>query len=145
MSKLQVDLLESKSGIGMTCTPDELFYQRAFAWATVNYDGITLNEYDIDESHNIIAATFEQSGRITFTFENNAINTKYIILGMAGPGNDDGVTTGTCITIQPNMKPDGSSGLTTSSFHIRVLTINSAGSNSTSDRDYVAVAVFGGF
>lgn len=142
MSKLQVDILESKSGIGLTCTPAELFYQRAFAWAAVDYP--EANTYSIDQSFNISAVTFEQSGRVLFTFENAAANDKYIVLGMSGPGNND-VNTNLILNIQPELRPNGSSGITTTHFAIRNNTLDLTSGQAPSDRDYTAVAVFGGF
>ena len=142
MSKLQVDILESKSGIGLTCTPAELFYQRAFAWAAVDYP--VADTYSIDQSFNIIAVTFEQSGRVLFTFENAAANDKYIVLGMTGPGNND-ANTNLVLQIQPELRPNGSSGLTTTHFAIRNNSVSTTSRQTPQDRDYTAVAVFGGF
>ena len=142
MSKLQVDILESKSGIGLTCTPAELFYQRAFAWAAVDYP--VAETYSIDQSFNIIAVTFEQSGRVLFTFENAAANDKYIVLGMTGPGNND-ANTNLVLQIQPELRPNGSSGLTTTHFAIRNNSVSTTSGQTPQDRDYTAVAVFGGF
>ena len=136
MSKLQVDILESKSGIGLTCTPAELFYQRAFAWAAVDYP--VADTYSIDQSFNIIAVTFEQSGRVLFTFENAAANDKYIVLGMTGPGNND-ANTNLVLQIQPELRPNGSSGLTTTHFAIRNNSVSTTSGQTPQD------AVFGGF
>lgn len=142
MSKLQVDILESKSGIGLTCTPAELFYQRAFAWAAIDYP--VTNTYSIDQSFNISAVTFEQTGRILFTFENAAANDKYIVVGMSGPGNND-TNTNLILTIQPDLRPNGSSGITTTHFAVRNNTLDLTSGQAATDRDYTAVAVFGGF
>ncbi len=127
MSKLQVDILESKSGIGLTCTPAELFHQRAFAWAAIDYP-----------------VTFESTGRMLFTFENAAANDKYIVLGMSGPGNTD-ANTNLVLNIQPGLRPNGSSGLTTTHFAVRNNTLQLTSGQDPTDRDYTAVAVFGGF
>ena len=132
MSKLQVDILESKSGIGLTCTPAELFYQRAFAWAAVDYP--VADTYSIDQSFNIIAVTFEQSGRVLFTFENAAANDKYIVLGMTGPGNND-ANTNLVLQIQPELRPNGSSGLTTTHFAIRNNSVSTTSGQTPQDRD----------
>ena len=142
MSKLQVDILESKSGIGLTCTPAELFHQRAFAWAAIDYP--QAGTYSIDQSFNISAVTYEQSGRILFTFENAAANDKYIVLGMTGPGNND-ANTNLVLQIQPDLRPNGSSGLTTTHFSVRNNTASTTSGQEPSDRDYTAVVVFGGF
>lgn len=147
MSNLQVDLIESKSGIGLTCTPDELFYQRAFAWCTF-HGNLATSAQDltgVDEFFNISAVVNDAVGLYTFFFDTNAINTKYIVLGSAGPGNNDTVTPGeTLLTVQPERRNDGSSGLTTTNFSIRNNTLSSSG-NSASSRDYISVIVFGGF
>ena len=148
MSKLQVDLLESKSGIGMTCTPDDLFYQRAFAWCAFHGNLVTSGTPDltgVDESFNISAVVEDATGLYTFFFDTNAINTKYIVLGSAGVGNNDSSTAGgTVMTVQVERRNDGSSGLTTGSFSIRNNSLAS-GTNSASSRDYISVIVFGGF
>ena len=147
MSNLQVDVIESKSGIGLTCTPDELFYQRAFAWCTF-HGNLATSAQDltgVDEFFNISAVVNDAVGLYTFFFDTNAINTKYIVLGSAGPGNNDTVTPGaTLLTVQPERRNDGSSGLTTTNFSIRNNTLSSSG-NSASSRDYISVIVFGGF
>lgn len=147
MSNLQVDLIESKSGIGLTCTPDELFYQRAFAWCTF-HGNLATSAQDltgVDEFFNISAVVNDAVGLYTFFFDTNAINTKYIVLGSAGPGNSDTTTPGgTVLTVQPERRNDGSSGLTTTNFSIRNNTLSSSG-NSASSRDYISVIVFGGF
>lgn len=142
MSKLQVDILESKSGIGLTCTPAELFHQRAFAWAAIDYP--EANTYSIDQSFNISAVTFESTGRMLFTFENAAANDKYIVLGMSGPGNNDS-NPNLVLNIQPGLRPNGSSGLTTTHFAVRNNTLQLTSGQDPTDRDYTAVAVFGGF
>ena len=147
MSKLQVDILESKSGIGLTCAPSDLFYQRAFAWATINHadSDSSVNMNGIDESFNISAMVNDATGRYTFFFDTNAINTKYIVLGSSGPGNNDSMTPGgSVLTVQVEQRADGSSGLTTTYFSIRNNT-KASGSNSASARDYISVVVFGGF
>lgn len=148
MSNLQVDLLESKSGIGLTCTPDDLFYQRAFAWCSFHGNLATSGTPDltgVDEFFNISAIVEDSLGLYTFFFDTNAINTKYIILGSAGPGNTGTITPGgSVLTVQPERRNDGSSGLTTTSFSIRNNTL-SGGANSVSSRDYISVIVFGGF
>ena len=147
MSNLQVDLLESKSGIGLTCTPGELFYQRAFAWCTF-HGNLATSAQDltgVDEFFNISAVVNDATGKYTFFFDTNAINTKYIILGSAGPGNTGSLTAGsTVLTVQPERRNDGLSGLTTTNFSIRNNTL-SGGANSASSRDYISVIVFGGF
>ena len=147
MSKLQVDLLESKSGIGMTCTPDDLFYQRAFAWCTF-HGNLATSAQDltgVDEFFNISAVVNDATGKYTFFFDTNAINTKYIVLGSAGVGNNDSSTAGgTVMTVQVERRNDGSSGLTTGSFSIRNNSLAS-GTNTASSRDYISVIVFGGF
>ena len=137
MSKLQVDILESKSGIGLTCTPDELFHQRAFAWVSFGADGI-------DESFNIDSIVEEAVGRVTCNFGTNAINDRYVILGNTGAGNNDDTTTLMAV-IMPTRRVDGSSGLTVSSFHIKNLTLNVDESVTVSGRDYQSVVVFGGY
>ena len=137
MSKLQVDILESKSGIGLTCTPEELFNQRAFAWVSFNDD-------EIDESFNIDSVVDEGVGRRTCNFGTNAINDRYAILGSTGTGNNDNTTTLMAV-IAPSQRVDGSSGLTVSSFHIKNLTLNPDESVLVSSRDYVSVVVFGGY
>lgn len=137
MSKLQVDILESKSGIGLTCTPDELFHQRAFAWVSFGADGI-------DESFNIDSIVEEAVGRFTCNFGTNAINDRYAILGSTGTGNNDNTTTLMAV-IMPHRRVDGSSGLTVSSFHIKNLTLNVDESVTVSGRDYQSVVVFGGY
>ena len=147
MSKLQVDTLESKSGIGLTCAPSDLFYQRAFAWATINHfdSDSSVNMNGIDESFNISAMVNDATGRYTFFFDTNAINTKYIVLGSSGPGNSDSMTPGgSVLTVQVEQRADGSSGLTTTNFSIRNNT-KASGANSASARDYISVVVFGGF
>ena len=147
MSKLQVDILESKSGIGLTCAPSDLFYQRAFAWATINHadSDSSVNMNGIDESFNISAMVNDATGRYTFFFDTNAINTKYIVLGSSGPGNNDSMTPGgSVLTVQVEQRADGSSGLTTTNFSIRNNT-KASGANSASARDYISVVVFGGF
>ena len=147
MSKLQVDTLESKSGIGLTCAPSDLFYQRAFAWATMNHfdSDSSVNMDGIDESFNISAMVNDATGRYTFFFDTNAINTKYIVLGSSGPGNNDSMTPGgSVLTVQVEQRADGSSGLTTTYFSIRNNT-KASGANSASARDYISVVVFGGF
>ena len=148
MSKLQVDVLESKSGIGLTCAPADLFYQRAFAWCTIHGNLVTSGTPDltgVDESFNISAVVEDATGLYTFFFDTNAINTKYIVLGSAGPGNNDSSTPGgTVMTVQVERRNDGSSGLTTGNFSIRNNSLAS-GSNSASSRDYISVIVFGGF
>ena len=148
MSKLQVDVLESKSGIGLTCAPADLFYQRAFAWCTIHGNLVTSGTPDltgVDESFNISAVVEDATGLYTFFFDTNAINTKYIVLGSAGVGNNDSSTAGgTVMTVQVERRNDGSSGLTTGNFSIRNNSLAS-GTNSASSRDYIAVVVFGGF
>ena len=148
MSKLQVDVLESKSGIGLTCAPADLFYQRAFAWCTIHGNLVTSGTPDltgVDESFNISAVVEDATGLYTFFFDTNAINTKYIVLGSAGVGNNDSSTPGgTVMTVQVERRNDGSSGLTTGNFSIRNNSLAS-GSNSASSRDYISVIVFGGF
>ena len=148
MSKLQVDVLESKSGIGLTCAPADLFYQRAFAWCTIHGNLVTSGTPDltgVDESFNISAVVEDALGLYTFFFDTNAINTKYIVLGSAGVGNNDSSTAGgTVMTVQVERRNDGSSGLTTGNFSIRNNSLAS-GTNSASSRDYIAVVVFGGF
>ena len=84
MSKLQVDVLESKSGIGLTCAPADLFYQRAFAWCAFHGNLVTSGTPDltgVDETFNISAVVEDATGLYTFFFYTNAINTKYIVLG----------------------------------------------------------------
>ena len=148
MSKLQVDVLESKSGIGLTCAPADLFYQRAFAWCTIHGNLVTSGTPDltgVDESFNISAVVEDALGLYTFFFDTNAINTKYIVLGSAGVGNNDSSTAGgTVMTVQVERRNDGSSGLTTGNFSIRNNSLAS-GTNSASSRDYISVIVFGGF
>ena len=148
MSKLQVDVLESKSGIGLTCAPADLFYQRAFAWCTIHGNLVTSGTPDltgVDEAFNISAVVEDTLGLYTFFFDTNAINTKYIVLGSAGVGNNDSSTAGgTVMTVQVERRNDGSSGLTTGNFSIRNNSLAS-GTNSASSRDYIAVVVFGGF
>ena len=148
MSKLQVDVLESKSGIGLTCAPADLFYQRAFAWCTIHGNLVTSGTPDltgVDETFNISAVVEDATGLYTFFFDTNAINTKYIVLGSAGVGNNDSSTAGgTVMTVQVERRNDGSSGLTTGSFSIRNNSLAS-GTNSASSRDYISVIVFGGF
>ena len=148
MSKLQVDVLESKSGIGLTCAPADLFYQRAFAWCTIHGNLVTSGTPDltgVDEAFNISAVVEDALGLYTFFFDTNAINTKYIVLGSAGVGNNDSSTAGgTVMTVQVERRNDGSSGLTTGNFSIRNNSLAS-GTNSASSRDYIAVVVFGGF
>ena len=148
MSKLQVDVLESKSGIGLTCAPADLFYQRAFAWCTIHGNLVTSGTPDltgVDEAFNISAVVEDTLGLYTFFFDTNAINTKYIVLGSAGVGNNDSATPGgTVMTVQVERRNDGSSGLTTGNFAIRNHSLAS-GTNSASSRDYIAVVVFGGF
>ena len=148
MSNLQVDLLESKSGIGLTCTPGELFYQRAFAWCSFHGNLATSGTPDltgVDEFFNISAIVEDSLGLYTFFFDTNAINTKYIVLGSAGPGNTGTITAGDAVlTVQVERRNDGSSGLTTTNFSIRNNTL-SGGANSVSSRDYISVIVFGGF
>ena len=148
MSKLQVDVLESKSGIGLTCAPADLFYQRAFAWCAFHGNLVTSGTPDltgVDESFNISAVVEDATGLYTFFFDTNAINTKYIVLGSAGVGNNDSSTAGgTVMTVQVERRNDGSSGLTTGSFSIRNNSLAS-GTNSASSRDYISVIVFGGF
>ena len=148
MSKLQVDVLESKSGIGLTCAPADLFYQRAFAWCTIHGNLVTSGTPDltgVDESFNISAVVEDATGLYTFFFDTNAINTKYIVLGSAGVGNNDSSTAGgTVMTVQVERRNDGSSGLTTGNFSIRNNSLAS-GTNSASSRDYISVIVFGGF
>ena len=148
MSKLQVDVLESKSGIGLTCAPADLFYQRAFAWCTIHGNLVTSGTPDltgVDESFNISAVVEDATGLYTFFFDTNAINTKYIVLGSAGVGNNDSSTPGgTVMTVQVERRNDGSSGLTTTNFSIRNNSLAS-GTNSASSRDYISVIVFGGF
>ena len=148
MSKLQVDVLESKSGIGLTCAPADLFYQRAFAWCTIHGNLVTSGTPDltgVDESFNISAVVEDALGLYTFFFDTDAINTKYIVLGSAGVGNNDSSTAGgTVMTVQVERRNDGSSGLTTGNFSIRNNSLAS-GTNSASSRDYIAVVVFGGF
>ena len=148
MSKLQVDVLESKSGIGLTCAPADLFYQRAFAWCAFHGNLVTSGTPDltgVDESFNISAVVEDATGLYTFFFDTNAINTKYIVLGSAGVGNNDSSTAGgTVMTVQVERRNDGSSGLTTGNFSIRNNSLAS-GTNSASSRDYISVIVFGGF
>lgn len=148
MSKLQVDVLESKSGIGLTCAPADLFYQRAFAWCAFHGNLVTSGTPDltgVDETFNISAVVEDATGLYTFFFDTNAINTKYIVLGSAGVGNNDSSTAGgTVMTVQVERRNDGSSGLTTGSFSIRNNSLAS-GTNSASSRDYISVIVFGGF
>ena len=148
MSKLQVDVLESKSGIGLTCAPADLFYQRAFAWCAFHGNLVTSGTPDltgVDETFNISAVVEDATGLYTFFFDTNAINTKYIVLGSAGVGNNDSSTAGgTVMTVQVERRNDGSSGLTTGNFSIRNNSLAS-GSNSASSRDYISVIVFGGF
>lgn len=148
MSKLQVDVLESKSGIGLTCAPADLFYQRAFAWCTIHGNLVTSGTPDltgVDESFNISAVVEDATGLYTFFFDTNAINTKYIVLGSAGVGNNDSSTPGgTVMTVQVERRNDGSSGLTTTYFSIRNNS-KASGTNSASSRDYISVIVFGGF
>ena len=148
MSKLQVDVLESKSGIGLTCAPADLFYQRAFAWCTIHGNLVTSGTPDltgVDEAFNISAVVEDAIGLYTFFFDTNAINTKYIVLGSAGVGNNDSSTAGgTVMTVQVERRNDGSSGLTTGNFSIRNNSLAS-GTNSASSRDYISVIVFGGF
>lgn len=148
MSKLQVDVLESKSGIGLTCAPADLFYQRAFAWCTIHGNLVTSGTPDltgVDETFNISAVVEDATGLYTFFFDTNAINTKYIVLGSAGVGNNDSSTAGgTVMTVQVERRNDGSSGLTTGSFSIRNNSLAS-GTNTASSRDYISVIVFGGF
>ena len=148
MSKLQVDVLESKSGIGLTCAPADLFYQRAFAWCTIHGNLVTSGTPDltgVDEAFNISAVVEDTLGLYTFFFDTNAINTKYIVLGSAGVGNNDSSTAGgTVMTVQVERRNDGSSGLTTGNFSIRNNSLAS-GTNSASSRDYISVIVFGGF
>ena len=147
MSKLQVDILESKSGIGLTCAPADLFYQRAFAWCTIHGNLVTsaTDLTGVDEAFNISAVVEDALGLYTFFFDTNAINTKYIVLGSAGVGNNDSSTPGgTVMTVQVERRNDGSSGLTTGNFSIRNNTLAS-GTNSASSRDYISVIVFGGF
>lgn len=148
MSKLQVDVLESKSGIGLTCAPADLFYQRAFAWCTIHGNLVTSGTPDltgVDETFNISAVVEDATGLYTFFFDTNAINTKYIVLGSAGVGNNDSSTAGgTVMTVQVERRNDGSSGLTTGNFSIRNNSLAS-GTNSASSRDYISVIVFGGF
>lgn len=148
MSKLQVDVLESKSGIGLTCAPADLFYQRAFAWCTIHGNLVTSGTPDltgVDEAFNISAVVEDALGLYTFFFDTNAINTKYIVLGSAGVGNNDSSTAGgTVMTVQVERRNDGSSGLTTGNFSIRNNSLAS-GTNSASSRDYISVIVFGGF
>ena len=147
MSKLQVDVLESKSGIGLTCAPADLFYQRAFAWCAFHGNLVTsaTDLTGVDESFNISAVVEDAIGLYTFFFDTNAINTKYIVLGSAGVGNNDSSTPGgTVMTVQVERRNDGSSGLTTGNFSIRNNSLAS-GTNSASSRDYIAVVVFGGF
>ena len=148
MSKLQVDVLESKSGIGLTCAPADLFYQRAFAWCAFHGNLVTSGTPDltgVDEFFNISAIVEDSLGLYTFFFDTNAINTKYIVLGSAGVGNNDSSTAGgTVMTVQVERRNDGSSGLTTGNFSIRNNSLAS-GTNSASSRDYISVIVFGGF
>ena len=147
MSKLQVDVLESKSGIGLTCAPADLFYQRAFAWATMTSDHAdsSSNMDGIDESFNISAMVEDSTARYTFFFDTNAINNKYIVLGSSGPGNTDTITPGNkVLTVKCEERVGGASGLTTTNFSIRNLTLE-GGSNSPQNRDYISVVVFGGF
>jgi len=148
MSKLQVDVLESKSGIGLTCAPADLFYQRAFAWCAFHGNLVTSGTPDltgVDETFNISAVVEDATGLYTFFFDTNAINTKYIVLGSAGVGNNDSSTAGgTVMTVQVERRNDGSSGLTTGNFSIRNNSLAS-GTNSASSRDYISVIVFGGF
>ena len=148
MSKLQVDVLESKSGIGLTCAPADLFYQRAFAWCAFHGNLVTSGTPDltgVDESFIISAVVEDATGLYTFFFDTNAINTKYIVLGSAGVGNNDSSTAGgTVMTVQVERRNDGSSGLTTGNFSIRNNSLAS-GTNSASSRDYISVIVFGGF
>ena len=148
MSKLQVDVLESKSGIGLTCAPADLFYQRAFAWCAFHGNLVTSGTPDltgVDETFNISAVVEDATGLYTFFFDTNAINTKYIVLGSAGVGNNDSSTAGgTVMTVQVERRYDGSSGLTTGNFSIRNNSLAS-GTNSASSRDYISVIVFGGF
>lgn len=150
MSKLQVDVLESKSGIGLTCAPADLFYQRAFAWCTIHGNLVTSGTPDltgVDEAFNISAVVEDALGLYTFFFDTNAINTKYIVLGSAGVGNNDSSTAGgTVMTVQVERRNDGSSGLTTGNFSIRNNSfVGSTNTNSASSRDYISVIVFGGF
>ena len=106
--------------------------------SSVNMDGI-------DESFNISAMVNDATGRYTFFFDTNAINTKYIVLGSSGPGNNDSMTPGgSVLTVQVEQRADGSSGLTTTYFSIRNNT-KASGANSASARDYISVVVFGGF
>ena len=148
MSKLQVDVLESKSGIGLTCAPADLFYQRAFAWCAFHGNLVTSGTPDltgVDETFNISAVVEDATGLYTFFFDTNAINTKYIVLGSAGVGNNDSSTAGgTVMTVQVERRNDGLSGLTTGNFSIRNNSLAS-GTNSASSRDYISVIVFGGF
>ena len=148
MSKLQVDVLESKSGIGLTCAPADLFYQRAFAWCAFHGNLVTSGTPDltgVDETFNISAVVEDATGLYTFFFDTNAINTKYIVLGSAGVGNNDSSTAGgTVMTVQVERRNDGSSCLTTGNFSIRNNSLAS-GTNSASSRDYISVIVFGGF
>ena len=148
MSKLQVDVLESKSGIGLSCAPADLFYQRAFAWCAFHGNLVTSGTPDltgVDETFNISAVVEDATGLYTFFFDTNAINTKYIVLGSAGVGNNDSSTAGgTVMTVQVERRNDGSSGLTTGNFSIRNNSLAS-GTNSASSRDYISVIVFGGF
>ena len=135
MSKLQVDVLESKSGIGLTCAPADLFYQRAFAWCAFHGNLVTSGTPDltgVDETFNISAVVEDATGLYTFFFDTNAINTKYIVLGSAGVGNNDSSTAGgTVMTVQVERRNDGSSGLTTGNFSIRN-NILASGTNSSS-------------
>ena len=148
MSKLQVDVLESKSGIGLTCAPADLFYQRAFAWCAFHGNLVTSGTPDltgVDETFNISAVVEDATGLYTFFFDTNAINTKYIVLGSAGVGNNDSSTAGgTLMTVQLERRNDVASGLTTGNFSIRNNSLAS-GTNSASSRDYISVIVFGGF
>ena len=143
MSKLQVDVLESKSGIGLTCAPADLFYQRAFAWCAFHGNLVTSGTPDltgVDETFNISAVVEDATGLYTFFFDTNAI-----VLGSAGVGNNDSSTAGgTVMTVQVERRNDGSSGLTTGNFSIRNNSLAS-GTNSASSRDYISVIVFGGF
>lgn len=140
MSKLQVDILESKSGIGLTCTPDDLFYQRAFAWCAFS-GGASLR---IDGSFNISAVTDESDGRYLCTFDNNAINNKYIVLGSSGVGNNDS-NADIMLSVHLNQRPSGASGCTTSSFSVNNMSYTDGGTQASAARDYVCVVVFGGF
>ena len=125
-----------------------MFYQRAFAWCSFHGNLATSGTPDltgVDEFFNISAIVEDSLGLYTFFFDTNAINTKYIVLGSAGPGNTGSVTPGsTILTVQPERRSDGSSGLTTTNFSIRNNTLGASG-NSVSSRDYISVTVFGGF